>query len=134
MLALLAEYQAWPYLYYPMYSSIYGKRDAYVHIVGVTADGEVPLKGYKYFSPLDHGRIDAGLRAMESLEDGAARVRVAHQYLLKNYESRRLAGQHDGPLLRGLRFYDWEWRDNALLEKRAPILKSRREVLSGDDE
>jgi hypothetical protein len=101
----------WPFSDYPMFSAIHrGTVLEWPRLFGVTADGsEVALVSHEYLWPLDQSRLPIGLRHIYATERNLERVHAALEDCLERYERRRIAGQHDGPALRGIRLYVVAW-------------------------
>ena len=101
----------WPFSDYPMFSAIH--RAAVLEwprLFGVTADGsEIALVSHEYLWPLDQSRLPIGLRHIYATERNATRLHAALEDCLERYERRRIAGEHDGPALRGIRLYVVAW-------------------------
>jgi hypothetical protein len=55
------------------------------------------------------GRVHFDL-AVQRWQEDTERLEAALSGALSLYDSRRLLGGHDGPAVRGLRFYEVEWR------------------------
>ncbi len=99
--------EAWPLSQYPMYSDMRQEEFHQTRVFGVTEFGEVDLSAAQYWRP--YGRVHLGL-AVDRWQADADRLEAALSDALSLYESRRLLGRHDGPAVRGLRFYRLEWR------------------------
>jgi len=105
--------EAWPLSQYPMYSDMRQEKFYQTLVFGVTEFGEVDLSVEQYWRP--YGRVHLGL-AVERWQADADKLEAALSGALSLYESRRLLGRHDGPAVRGLRFYKLEWRLHPRLE------------------
>jgi hypothetical protein len=76
----------------------------------VTPDGhEVALLRYSYLWPLDQSRLPLGLRRIHQQPGNEGRLEEALSDILRRYERRRAAGDHDGPAVRGIRLYEVAW-------------------------
>jgi len=118
--------EIWPFSHYPMYSNVASASYRQMILMGITATGEVDLTHGRYFRPFHVGRIRVAYDRLRKqnenhrrrmairgrkLPEGYAdkRLRIATLYLLYRYETLRRAGAHDGPKIRGLRLYSYEW-------------------------
>ena len=101
----------WPFSDYPMFSAIHRATVLeWPRLFGVTADGsEIALVSHEYLWPLDQSRLPIGLRHIYATERNSKRLHAALEDCLERYERRRIAGQHDGPALRGIRLYVVAW-------------------------
>ena len=101
----------WPFSDYPMFSAIHRATVLeWPRLFGVTADGsEIALVSHEYLWPLDQSRLPIGLRHIYAIERNPKRLHAALEDCLERYERRRIAGQHDGPALRGIRLYVVAW-------------------------
>ena len=102
----------WPYSNYPMFAEIHRTNILrWPRIYGVTRDGrEVPIVSYPQLWPLDQSRLPIGLRAIVNEPGSSTRVREALRDVLRRYEARRVAGEHGGPSLVGVRLYLVSWQ------------------------
>ena len=116
--------EVWPFSQYGMYSGIAQERFSQIRVFGVTAAGEVDLSATRYWTPM--GRVHFDL-AVQRWQEDTEQVEAALSGALTLYDSRRLLGSHDGPAVRGLRFYEVEW----LLHPRAENVDrpERRELI-----
>jgi hypothetical protein len=108
----------WPFSYYPMYARVEKKRrvtllSAYALMRAPGYRALVRLTDAKYVPPLNEGRLRvilmAAYRRGERPEDIAAARQVLADYM-RTYESRRIAGLHDGPPMREIWLYRLTWR------------------------
>ena len=108
---ILTRQEHWPFSDYPMFAAIHrGTVLEWPRLFGVTADGsEVALVSHEYLWPLDQSRLPIGLRHIHATERDTERIHAALEDCLERYERRRIAGQHDGPVLRGIRLYVVAW-------------------------
>lgn len=108
----------WPFSDYPMFSTVHRKPalDNWYRVYGVTADGrEVAILRYSELWPLDQSRLPLGIRRIAQTPGSEMRVNAALTDILRRYEARRIAGEHDGPAFKGLRLYavSWDLQANA---------------------
>lgn len=91
----------WPFSDYLMFSGIHRRTVLeWPRLFGVTAVGsEIALVSHD----LDRSRLPIGLRHLHATEQDQQRVHAALEDCLERYERRRIAGEHDGPPLRGIR-------------------------------
>lgn len=108
---ILTRQEHWPFSNYPMFSTVHQQHVLrWPRLFGVTADGrEIALVRHDYLAPLDQSRLPLGLRRIEQMDDSDGRLRQALADILRRYEIRREAGEHEGPPLRGLRLYTVTW-------------------------
>jgi hypothetical protein len=95
----------WPFGSYPMYSTIYPERLSWLRLYGVTAQGEVPLRGDRDFAPFDQARLIMALQRIAAAPEAKGKLGDALRNLLHLYN--RQAGHAP---LRTLRLYQVEWR------------------------
>jgi len=102
----------WPFSDYPMFASVHRKHalDNWYRIFGVTPDGrEIAILRYDQLWPLDQSRLPLGIRYIAQTKGSEARVREALEDTLRRYEARRIAGEHGGPAIDGIRLYTLSW-------------------------
>lgn len=103
----------WPFSAYPMYDHAQLSWTLVTpQIVGVrsdVSDGEWPLRRSADLAPFDQSRLIQALQTLQQAPDGRARLTTALVDCLARYERRRVAGKHDGPPLRALRYYQTTW-------------------------
>jgi hypothetical protein len=102
----------WPFSDYPMFASVHRKHalDNWYRVFGVTPDGrEVAILRYDQLWPLDQSRLPLGIRHIAQTPGSEPRVRAALEDTLRRYEARRIAGQHSGPPIDGIRLYTLSW-------------------------
>ena len=104
--AFLHSAEYWPFSRYTLYSKLYKSEPFETRMLyGVTEDGGEVRLDYRYFLPMDAGRLTRVVRS--SLRDS----RPADQYRrdmlawVDVYEHKRTGGWHDGPELVGIRLY-----------------------------
>jgi hypothetical protein len=79
-------------------------------VFGVTQDRqEIPLRDFSFIAPFDQCRLWHAFDRINRQND-QARLEVALQDCLMRYESRRLAGQHEGPRILEVKLYQLEWQ------------------------
>jgi len=104
----------WPFSYYDLYS---GASNEYsltlLRLYGVTESetpGEFPLYSFRYIQPFDNARLRFALDTIDAGPNRNERLSEALRDCLRRYEALRVSGRHDGPPLRGIRFYRVYWR------------------------
>jgi len=111
--------ELWPFSAYPMYSVRLRGWSARPHrLFGVLRDdpaSEIPLVASEYLYPIEHARFYIALRTLETDRSPGGALDAALRDTLERYESRREAGLHGGPALRGVRLYELYYR----LDRRA---------------
>jgi hypothetical protein len=104
----------WPFSPYRMYSRVDTERSlTALRLFGVTAGRtprEVQLRRAAEIAPFDQARLEFAFRKLRRRPNGRARLHEAVRDCLERYETRRAAGRHDGPPLRGARLYELRWR------------------------
>jgi hypothetical protein len=109
---ILADKEYWPFSHYPMYSTLTlpGPVSA-LQLAGVTPDGrEVPLRADWALTPFVWKRLKLALDRISQRPDARILLPQALHDLRMRYEDRRMAGQHIGEPLAGLRLYRLSWR------------------------
>ena len=101
-----------------MFATIHRRHvlDNWYRVFGVTRDGrEVAILSYPELWPLDQSRLPLGIRRLDRQPGNETKVEAALTDILRRYEQRRAAGQHDGPAFQGLRLYclGWDLEPNA---------------------
>jgi len=104
--AIVTGREMWPFSPYPMYAGIQGPTTTERVLVGITADGEIPVPA-KWIHPFDGPRLAAVL-ARAAGTDASRRDRILRA-ALDRYEALRADGAHDGPPITGLRLYALTW-------------------------
>ena len=101
----------WPFVYYFMFSHLQTKKVATTPlIVGITDDNEeIELMQWKYFYPFSIRYLQKVFRDFKKRQDPESHFASALRDLLLLYEKRRLEKGHDGPLIKGIRFYHIKW-------------------------
>src|SRR5438552_15395317 len=109
LLDIATRREHWPFSHYDLYS---GHSNEYsltlLRIYGVTAgetSGELPLYAMRYIQPFDNARLRFALETIDTDPNRSAQLTEALRDCLRRYEALRVSGRHDGPPLRGLRFY-----------------------------
>lgn len=115
LLSLILDKEYWPFSPYPMFSGVKGDA-SYVsttlQLYGVTQEEPhdeiiIPMEG-KYIQPFHGAVFMTALKRMESEHNPKRSSRLLNKGLLdtlERYEKHRLAGDHNGPPLQGLRLY-----------------------------
>ncbi len=104
------QQEHWPFTNYPMWARV--TRDWHVREVmpfGVTDQQpprEFDLRDPKYFAPMP--AIYQRLNFQRAAGRASVRDRMLGDYL-RRYDQLRRDGRHDGPPLKGLRLYEWNW-------------------------
>jgi hypothetical protein len=108
---IATEQEHFPFSNYPMFSTVHRTPTLrWYRLFGVTTDGrEVALLNYSQLWPLDQSRLPLGLRRIHQEPGNETRLKEALSDILRRYERRRAAGEHDGPPVRGLRLYEIGW-------------------------
>jgi len=94
----------WPFGSYPMYSTPYPERLSWLRLYGVTARGEIPLRGDRDFAPFDQARLIMALQRIEAAPGANQKIDEALRNLAALYNR-----QPEHPPLRALRLYQVEW-------------------------
>jgi len=94
----------WPFGSYPMYSTLYPARLSWLRLYGVTAQGEIPLRGDRDFAPFDQARLIMALQRIEAAPGANQKIDEALRNLAALYNR-----QPEHPPLRALRLYQVEW-------------------------
>jgi len=94
----------WPFGSYPMYSTLYPERLSWLRLYGVTALGEIPLRGDRDFAPFDQARLIMALQRIEAAPGANQKIDEALRNLAALYNR-----QPEHPPLRALRLYQVEW-------------------------
>jgi len=111
---IVTRREHWPFSPYAMYSSV--KRDYYTsktELFGVTKSdppGEIPLMEPQYIQPLSRLRLSTALKRKPGNVTYEKYYTEALRRVLERYETLRIAGAHDGPRLKGIRFYKYHWK------------------------
>jgi hypothetical protein len=108
---IATEQEHFPFSNYPMFSTVHRTPTLrWYRLFGVTTDGrEVALLKYSHLWPLDQSRLPLGLRRIHQQGGYEPRLKDALADILRRYELRRSAGDHDGPRLGGVRLYEIGW-------------------------
>lgn len=109
---IVRDQEHWPFSQYPMFSGIWRETSfSWYRLVGVEPDGgEMILDDSRYIRPFDQSRMHLALVRLAHGDDAERRVTAAVANALERYERQRAIGQHDGPALRAMRLYLFEWR------------------------
>jgi hypothetical protein len=104
----------WPFSPYDLYT---GASNEYsltlLRLYGVTAGktpSEFPLYAKRYIEPFDNARLRVALENIDTDPNRSAKLTEALRDCLRRYEALRASGRHDGPPLRGIRFYRVYWK------------------------
>jgi hypothetical protein len=108
---IATDQEHWPFSQYPMFSGIWRATTFKWHrLVGVLTDGrEWTIEDTQYIFPFDNSRLHLAIVRIALRPDAERKLADAVANCLERYERRRRAGQHDGPPLRALRLYEFEW-------------------------
>lgn len=63
-----------------------------------------------YIQPFDKTRLTSALQGIARAPDSEPRLREAMRDVFTRYEAARVAGQHSGPALQGIRAYRVTWQ------------------------
>lgn len=103
--------EQWPFSHYPMYASVRGPEFQRTRFYGVTEEGaEHPINVREYLRPFDDARLSLALKRLSDRPNGEELLSQALEETLDLYEKRRLAGEHDGPRLKGIAAYRLRWQ------------------------
>jgi hypothetical protein len=133
LLCIVTDREYWPFSQYEMFSYLVATQPyAESALVGVSQDDgrEFSLRPHKYLRPFDWPRQRRALERLLDRPDHDARLSQALADVARRYEQRR--SRHDGPALRAVRFYRYEWhrvdpRDSASVN---PDRVDRRALLA----
>ena len=122
---IVTGHEHWPFTHYGMFSSKAGEVAENYHLVGIPVKAgqpEVPIRP-EYFPALPPYRVARLLdkhagRQSAGTEQDKARVRLMVRQYLDGYERHRLAGDHAGPPLKGMRLYRHRWTVDPSLHNR----------------
>ncbi|HVN06591.1 MAG TPA: hypothetical protein VMT86_19365 [Bryobacteraceae bacterium] len=95
----------WPFGSYPMYSTVYPQRLSWLRLYGVTAQGEIPLRGDRDFAPFDQARLIMALERIQAAPGAKQNLDDALHNLAALYNR-----QPEHPPLRALRLYQVAWQ------------------------
>ena len=125
LVEIVTQREHWPFSPYPMWSmasTSWGLQDH--RLYGVTDEPtprEILLQKPEYFAPLPSRfmRLQM-LKGLEEERKGRPQhlAAITRDYL-QRYEQRRKAGLHNGPPLKGLRMYLYQWQMNRDASNRA---------------
>ena len=118
---IVTQKEHWPFSSYPMFSSV--KRNYSLNwwmLFGVTKTdptSEIPLTDPKYIQPLRDIHIQLVLSKKRKPENMTYEhyLEEALRHILSRYEVLRIAGEHNGPELSGIRLYRYEWKLNPMI-------------------
>jgi len=101
----------WPFSQYQMYSELPKKASQARRLYGVVSGSglEVPLWDKPYIDPFDHSRLWFSWDRLDRSSERERLLPIALRDCLDRYESRRVAGRHDGPRLEAGRLYLVHW-------------------------
>lgn len=141
---VFAKREDWPFSYYPMYARVEKKKRLEMY----SLFGLLRAPGYralaritdpKYVPPLGESRLRVILMGAYRRGDQPQNTEDARQVMrdyLRLYESRRVAGLHDGPPMTEIYLYrlTWKLRPDGTPEshpwKSEPLLKVSRDELT----
>lgn len=110
LLDVLAGGERWPFARYSMYAAEQGKEISWYRVYGVVDGAEFPLDKDEYHAPIENARFSFSF-AKRHVHDWV--ITPPTQQMLgvvaQLYERGRLAGEHQGPRLAGLRLYQDTW-------------------------
>jgi hypothetical protein len=130
---ILTQREHWPFSPYSMFSSV--RRDyslTRLKLLGVTktdATSEIQLTEPQYIQPLGDIHIQQNLSKKKKQDSTSYEeyLEEALSHILSRYEVLRIAGEHDGPELRGIRLYRYEWKLDPMIH--APEKPDARELI-----
>ena len=111
---IVTDTEHWPFSQYAMYSWV--NRDyslTLTRLFGVIKSDpprEIPLTTFQYLQPFNSYRLRRALNWMLQSANREQLLGDALRDVLRRYEERRLAGQHDGPALQGVKLYRLYWK------------------------
>lgn len=110
LVCIVRAKESWPLSHYDMYAAVRTERDfVRFNLFGVVDDStEVELDYRRHLPPFDVPRLHTGLRRLQ-LWHGEERARRALEAVALLYEQRRAEGRHEGPPIRGVRYYRLDW-------------------------
>ena len=113
---VITQREHWPFSPYSMFSSVRREYSlSWLKLFGLTdidSSREIPLTNPQYIQPLDDINIQMAM-SMKKKPDNVSYesyVEEALRHILTRYEVLRIAGDHDGPELRGIRLYRYQWK------------------------
>jgi hypothetical protein len=113
---IITQREHWPFSPYSMFSSV--RRDyslSWLKLFGLTdidSSREIPLTDPQYIQPLSDLNIQMAL-SMKRKPDNVSYeqyLEEALHHILTRYELLRIAGEHGGPELQGIRLYRYQWK------------------------
>lgn len=101
----------WPFSQYQMYSDLPKTTVVMRRLYGVVSGSgrEIALSSKPYIAPFDHSRLWFSWDRIDRSSERESLLPIALRDCLDRYESRRVAGQHDGPRLEAGRLYLVHW-------------------------
>jgi hypothetical protein len=119
----------WPLSSYSMFAELRTPDVRLKRLYGVHDGREVELVVPLHVAPFHEARLMTALRRLGRRDDGADARRAALRAILERYEGLRVAHEHDGPALDGLRFYELSWaRASGAANRDAPSRRLIAEV------
>ncbi len=113
---IITQREHWPFSPYSMFSTV---RREYsltrLRLFGLTdidSSRELPLNEPRYIQPLGDKHIQRVMSIKKKPDNVSyeSYVEEALRHILTRYEALRIAGEHDGPELRGIRLYRYQWK------------------------
>jgi hypothetical protein len=113
---IITQREHWPFSPYSMFSTV--RRDyslTRLRLFGLTdidSSREIPLTDPKYIQPLGDKHIQRAM-SIKKKPDNVSYEQYLEEtlhHILTRYEVLRIAGDHDGPELHGIRLYRYQWK------------------------
>jgi len=108
---IVVDEEHWPFSQYAMFSSVWRASSfTWYRLVGVREDGgEVTFDDRRYIRPFDQSRLHAAFVRLAERPNAPWHLRAAVSNCFERYQRQQMRGEHDGPLLRAMRLYLFEW-------------------------
>lgn len=113
---ILTQREHWPFSPYSMFSTVRREYSlSWFRLYGLTeidSSREIPLIESEYIQPLGdiHVQITMSKKRKPYNASYEQYLEEALHHILARYEVLRIAGDHNGPQLRGIRLYRYEWK------------------------
>ncbi len=113
---IITQREHWPFSPYSMFSTV--RRDyslTRLRLFGLTdidSSREIPLNEPRYIRPSGDKHIQRALSIKKKPDNVSYEqyLEDALRHILTRYEALRIAGEHDGPELHGIRLYRYQWK------------------------
>lgn len=114
----------WPFSSYSMFAELRSPDVRLKRLVGVHGGRELDLVVPVHLAPFHEARLMTAFRRLARRPDGPHARREALAACLARYEERRAAGEHDGPQLDAIRFYELVWPlESGAANRAAPSMR-----------